>query len=1112
MSEIVPVSENPARGEIVRPVEQLPDILLRSLERQYLESLNLRTSLLQAPLGGDIQAQSRFYQITEMKYGLEWERGAALQGMQYVISSLLGGAYNLVYLVRGGQAGVRLYMGIRQSPRTSARISAGRQIEALGRSLSSNFPGIQVSPKPIGFADLRQDVFSTLGDTPCLAAMTGIPSLRGNKEYSMLPLSQSIDRLVDALQGEEYAFMVVAEPIEDAQLTEMIRRLRLLSQEVHQVVRQSAAFSQGRSDSTFNSQGISFSVGANLLPMLTQIIGGGINVGVSENKGGSVGFTVNETLTRDRLDKTAEYCEQVLDHYIQRLQRGRGLGFWNAGVFLLSESENTLYRLQTIARSLFSGETTHFEPMRMLDASESSLAYEALFDMTLPVLNPAGGASHPLGETFQKLATPISTDELSVLVSLPAREVPGMKVSSTVDFNLNPPQLQGTELGSLLYRGQRLPTRITITPKSLSRHTFVTGLTGSGKTNTCLALLKNVYKDQGLPFMVIDPAKTEYRFLLDSPELAENLMVFTLGDETVSPFRLNPFDFEPGFPLLTHIDLLKAVFNSAFPMYASMPYILEQAILEVYEERGWSLSDSTNKYLKDKEDYTPYLPKLSDLYLKIDQVVQQKRYGQQLTQDISAALKARISSLLVASKGVMLDTQRSISIRDLLARPVVLELRRIGDEDEKAFLMALLFVRLFQACQQGGITTDLRHVLLVEEAHRLLRNVPGVASSETANPRGKAVEMFTDMMAEMRAYGEGFIIVDQMPGKLVPDVIKGSNIKILHRLMAQDDRLAVGNAMGLRPEQVEYLPQLTVGQAVIHNEELGEACLVKVDSVEDELIGKAPDGETQAEREIRHNQHAEHLAGLMCTKSSDYYHLHMDIKRKYPSCVHCDAPCTYHKKDLLPTESLTRLGMQWVEAALLGSAAFIQKSHQRLQHGLLVYLNLDPGQVVKPGEARCLRVLLAVETVRRFSILIGAGGKWSALVDMETQLAEFWEDASLNTKDVLPFRRLVLSQITRLPVQARIGCETCPRRCWFGIVFQREKQSLIVEKFKEQLAKAKPGERISLPRLSDAVSNAFDQRFDPAFIPYVVYCAVAQATDSEIYLNEVRRQILSQGK
>jgi hypothetical protein len=262
-----------------------------------------------------------------------------------------------------------------------------------------------------------------------------------------------------------------------------------------------------------------------------------------------------------------------------------------------------------------------------------------------------------------------------------------------------------------------------------------------------------------------------------------------------------------------------------------MPYILEEAVIEIYRDKGWDLATSTNRYLKDLqgEAFFDYLPTLQNLFEKIEPIVKRKAYAQEQTMNIQAALLARLSSLLTGSKGLMLNTQRSTPIAELLDKHVVLELKNIGDDDEKCFMMGLILSAIYQYRENnGGVGSPLKHILLIEEAHRLLRRTPEFVSPEVGNSRGKAVETFTNVISEIREYGQGVIIVDQIPTKLTPDVVKNTNIKFIHRTLAQDDRDYVGSTMNLTEAQSRELCLLEVGQAVIHREGADKAFLVQV--------------------------------------------------------------------------------------------------------------------------------------------------------------------------------------------------------------------------------------------------------------------------------------------
>lgn len=614
---------------------------------------------------------------------------------------------------------------------------------------------------------------------------------------------------------------------------------------------------------------------------------------------------------REELNKTAEHCEKLTDAYIQRLQKGKNLGFWNAGVYLLTKSKYTQLRAKGLLRACLSGDETHWEPVRSVKINNEALGqYLVNFNNPLYNLflygdearNVAQAVStgrklaeyasrmgrsvgellgllqkadpreryrlleeirrcpgkhsredldkaweqikevqlgHPLGPALGGVSTPLNTEELSIIMNVPRQEVQGVTIRPSTSFGVNyvvPAETDALRLGRVVHKRVPVESMPYLLPRTiLQKHLFVCGVTGSGKTNTCMGLLRNL----GLPFLVIEPAKTEYRQMLS---VLPDMKVFTLGGETISPFRINPFEFSPGCNLLTHVDNLKSVFSAAFPMYAAMPYILEEAIIEVYQDKGWELATSTNVYLDAQaagesrgtspasERFFDFLPTMQDLYEKIDDVVQRKQYAQEQTMNYSAALKARISSLLTGSKGLMLNTRRSTPMATLLREQVVLELKHIGDDEEKCFLMGLILSAIYEYREATGHPgAPLEHVVLIEEAHRLLRRVPEYVSPEVGNSRGKAVETFANVISEIRSLGQGLIVVDQIPSKLAQDVIKNTNMKVVHRTLARDDRDHVGSAMNLTEEQRRELGLLEVGQAVIHREGMDKAFLVQID-------------------------------------------------------------------------------------------------------------------------------------------------------------------------------------------------------------------------------------------------------------------------------------------
>ena len=393
---------------------------------------------------------------------------------------------------------------------------------------------------------------------------------------------------------------------------------------------------------------------------------------------------------------------------------------------------------------------------------------------------------------------------------------------------------QGISLGAVKLNGRLTDSKYEIEPGDLSRHAFVAGVTGAGKTNTIFSILRQT-SEMGKPFLIIEPAKTEYRALLNDPNLGKHLRVFTLGNEIVSPIRLNPFEIVgwPKTPVSVHLDLLRSVFAASFGMWTPLPQVLEQCLHRVYQDRGWDTTRNCNHRLDKSSDPADAYPTLSELASKVDQVIRELGYEAKISDDMRAALLTRLNGLRTGGKGRMLDVQHSLPMDSLLNNCVVLELESMGDDDDKAFLMGLIFIRLVEYRRSKGSVRNLEHLLVIEEAHRLLTNSGPRGREEEADPRGKAVETFANLLAEIRTYGQGIIVADQVPVKLAPEVIKNTNLKIVHRLVAQDDRTVLAGAMAMNEHQASSLATFKIGEAAVFAEGDDAPLLVKVPKEKD---------------------------------------------------------------------------------------------------------------------------------------------------------------------------------------------------------------------------------------------------------------------------------------
>lgn len=689
------------------------------------------------------------------------------QHMEDLISGWAGLGLGVVHCILGRQRGVEVYLGL-QPPTGKLAMPTER---LLAPDLRGAFPGIQLDEHPVKVGSMLRKTryFDHMG------RLTGVPTRKAGFVQRPEPGTserrgqvQQVERLLRALAGEDFGYMVVAKPLPT--LT---------------VVRDA-------------QQGLELIRQVSTLVKLQRQIGA--------------------TTSGEQLDRQAQYCVEALERNLQRLNQGKAQGMWEVEVTCFAPTQETLLKLLALLRGVYGGLDSRPDPVRTFPCRQG--------------LEPS---------TTSHFATALNSAELATLCQLPKEEAPGYAVADHARFDVALPDeviADRLPIGRVLDGKRHTGEWYAIDRGDFAKHGLVVGVTGSGKTNTVFYLLDKLWNEARIPFLVIEPAKTEYRDLLTAG--FGDLRVYTLGDETIAPFRLNPFEFEIAGPDLrthvqTHVDFLKSVFNAAFILYAPMPYVLETCLHEVYQDKGWDLTTSQNRRLppqeRGNEANWPVFPTLRDLYEKIDDVVDRLGYDQRIQMDVKAGLKARIGSLLLGGKGLMLDTRHGVSIADLLARPTVLELERVGNDDEKAFLIGLILTRLYECRQvqaKGRAAESIKHVTVFEEAHRLLKNVPTQVETESANTRGQAVEAFANMLSEIRAYGEGVLIADQVPTKLAPDAIKNTNLKLMHRIVAADDREVMAGAMNLDEAQSRHIITLSTGVAAAFAEGSDRPYLVEV--------------------------------------------------------------------------------------------------------------------------------------------------------------------------------------------------------------------------------------------------------------------------------------------
>jgi len=376
-----------------------------------------------------------------------------------------------------------------------------------------------------------------------------------------------------------------------------------------------------------------------------------------------------------------------------------------------------------------------------------------------------------------------------------------------------------------LQRGREVKEKkVFLDNNHLNKHIFIGGVTGSGKTNTCQKLLL----ESNLPFLVIEPAKTEYRNLLNCFK-KHDIEVFTIGSNT-KPFRFNPFELLEKESITSHIDMLKSTFIAAFPMEAAMPYLIEEALYRTYETYGWDVvSNKNNECIDPWNENGLYWPTFSDFLIIIEKIITEKKFGPELEANYKGALISRFKNFTIGSKGEMLNCRVSVDLNELMSKKVILELECLKDPREKAMMMGFILSRIGEIVKSKHVLNkEYKHITLIEEAHRLLaKHDYGDGGSKKSG-----IQVFTDMLAEIRKYGESFIIVDQIPNKLTSEVLKNTGTKIIHRLFAEDDKNAVGSTMSLNDEQKQYLSYLGTGETIMFTQDWSKPINTQINKVE----------------------------------------------------------------------------------------------------------------------------------------------------------------------------------------------------------------------------------------------------------------------------------------
>jgi hypothetical protein len=544
----------------------------------------------------------------------------------------------------------------------------------------------------------------------------------------------------------------------------------------------------------------------------------------TETIGNSSG--TSQAITLNTENKTVSNLLNRIDVQLERIKEFETFGMWECAAYFISEEPPVAEIAAATYKSIIQGKNSGVEVSSINSWNE---------DNAKEIIKNINNFEHPSfrynDNIFVKATSLISSKELGIQMGLPKKSVIGFPVvehssfaQEVITYNANEDNdRKSITIGKIFNMGKITEKVMQLSKESMAMHTFITGSTGSGKSNTIYEILDQL-DIVGIKFMIIEPAKGEYKNVFGN---RNNVTVLGTNPNYSELLRINPFKFPKSIHVLEHVDRLIEIFNVCWPMYAAMPAVLKDAVLSAYEDCGWDLVESVNR-ISDG-----LFPTFADLEKELWTVIENSAYSEELKGNYIGSLVTRIKSLTNGLNGQIFASDE-IDNKLLFDENVIIDLSRIGSLETKSLIMGILVMRLneYRMSEAKEMNSKLKHVTVLEEAHNILKRVSTEQNSESSNVSGKSVEMLSNAIAEMRTYGEGFIIADQSPNAVDVSAIRNTNTKIIMRLPDEVDRRLVGKAAALKDEQLDEIAKLPKGVAVVYQNDWIEPVLCKVNKFE----------------------------------------------------------------------------------------------------------------------------------------------------------------------------------------------------------------------------------------------------------------------------------------
>ena len=838
------------------------EIIEEGLRKGYLarlDEMQIAPTGELKPLEEDLIDNIRLYYIDEMVY----KKGEPVTDKFTTVYNTIA-TYNASVFVVLDSDGKKtdFYLGVRNNETNDAlKRSTVTLGDTLKNTLIGHFPGAKIHNKDRRAIASLCDKISKQQNA---ASVSIVGSSKSDKDQTNEQFVQGIEKLALAMQGRQYIGIIIAEN----QSPQSMQVLRSEYQDLYTKLSpfQKVQFTEGESTGSSSSKSFSEMSGKQKAAMigsasvsLAGVLGGAVvaaqaigaaGLATGSMLGGQIagqmsGFinslAPTEQITKGKNTSTSTTTENkkvtdmlhLLDEAIKRIDDFDSYGMWNVAGYFVSDDMSASEIAASNYRSLMSGEKSGREVSAINSWRNNNPDIQGDFSDLMLYLSRFTHpkfcyGNNPNYMVLTDATTAVSGKELGLHLGLPRATVPGLPVLEHAEFGKevisyqlirkrvsNRPEDRIT-IGRIFDLGKVTNKLVELDNKSLNMHTFITGSTGSGKSNTVYQMLMELHQDN-IPFLVVEPAKGEYKDVFGS---WKDVNVFSTNPKVATLINLNPFRFPDSIHVLEHVDGLVEIFSVCWPMYDAMPAFFKDAILKSYEKVGWDLGSST--YEGDVVEY----PDFEILAEELERLIDNTEYSAEVKGNYTGALVTRVKSLTVGLNKYIFTTNQT-PYEELFDENCILDISRVKSTETKALIMGLMVYILneYRVDTKTGNNSGLKHVTVLEEAHNLLKNTSGKESELV----GKSVEMITNTIAEIRTYGEGFIIVDQSPSSVDIAAIKNTNTKIVLRTPEANDREAVGRSMGLTPNQVNEIAKLPSGVAVVYQNDWVNPVLTMVD-------------------------------------------------------------------------------------------------------------------------------------------------------------------------------------------------------------------------------------------------------------------------------------------